>query len=132
MLQNSIVQYLFNIFLQSDKKDEVQRKTSRDKGKAPPPPPLQAGADKEKRPAPQPPPIPPMPGVGQNETNTPPPTPTKPVTPSSSPKIETTPDIPLPQAENIYRNTDSPDNEKLMNVRDIKKALECQLSKRSV
>lgn len=121
------------IFLQADKKDEIQRKTSRDKGKAPPPPPLHVGADnKEKRPAPQPPLVPPIPGVTQSDTEIPPSSPTKSVTPSSPLEVESTLDIPLPQLEpeNVHRNTDSPDNEKVMNVLAIKKALESQLSKR--
>ncbi|XP_074033281.1 uncharacterized protein isoform X2 [Leptinotarsa decemlineata] len=67
----------------SEKKEEVQRKTSRDKGKAPPPPPLQTqlstsstSSDKEKGPAPPPPIIPPLP--------TPP---SSPITPSDTPPV---------------------------------------------
>lgn len=88
---------------------------------------MQSGIDnKEKRPAPQPPPIPAA-LVAQNDSETPPSSPTKSVTPPTSSAIQ---DIPLPQIENTEGLTDSPDNEKVLNVMDIKRALECQLNKR--
>lgn len=74
-----------------DKKEEVQRKTSRDKGPAPPPPPLQVqqstpgASEKEKGPAPPPPPPPPVPlpilPTPPSSPVTPPPTPPAPVLP---------------------------------------------------
>ncbi|XP_057668166.1 serine/threonine-protein kinase 10 isoform X3 [Diorhabda carinulata] len=77
---------------QVDKKEETQRKTSRDKGKAPPPPPLQTQRstsstssdkesplpEKEKSPAPLPPPLP----VALSTLPTPP---SSPITPPDSP-----------------------------------------------
>lgn len=70
------------ICLQIEKKDDLQRKTSRDKGPAPPPPIPQAGtssaSEKEKGPAPLPPvPLPTLP--------TPP---SSPITPPSTPPFE--------------------------------------------
>lgn len=89
---------------------------------------MQSGLDnKEKRPAPQPPPVPAVLAATQNDSETPPSSPTKSVTPPISSAVQ---DIPLPQIESTERITNSPDNEKVLNVMEIKRALECQLNKR--
>lgn len=83
-----VLNYRF-LFRKPERKDEVQRKTSRDKGPAPPPPPLQfqqqqssiqppSTAEKEKGPAPPPPvPLPVLPTPPSSPV-TPPPTPPPP------------------------------------------------------
>lgn len=128
----------------------MQRKTSRDKGKAPPPPPLQSqqstsssSSDKDKGPAPPPPiVIPPLP--------TPPSSPmTPPDTPPNSSPIRVG-DIPLPPPppplptveepkpgssraeERIERIRDVTDDirSSSVNISEIRQALEKQLNKR--
>lgn len=88
------------------------------------------GMDKEKRPAPQPPPAPPM-LFGQTVSETPPPSPTEPIVPLPS-TVQNIQDIPLPglDLENEDQTVDLPDDTKSLNVMDIKRALECKLSKR--
>ncbi|KAG5894065.1 hypothetical protein JTB14_003925 [Gonioctena quinquepunctata] len=92
-----------------EKKEEIQRKTSRDKGKAPPPPPLQTqqstsstSSDKEKGPAPPPPviipPLPTPPSSPITPPDTPPGSPPQPILPREIPlpDVADARDIPLP------------------------------------
>lgn len=125
VLNGEAIDKYYFFLLQLEKKDEVQRKTSRDKGKAPPPPPpMQTCTDiKEKRPAPQPPPAPPMPISKSPET--PPPSPAK----SLTPPTWNVQDIPLPRLDSEIHERKT-ENAQVLNVLEIKRALECQLSKR--
>ncbi|XP_018577649.1 serine/threonine-protein kinase 10 isoform X3 [Anoplophora glabripennis] len=149
-ISTSVVAASPNEKKQPEKKEEVQRKTSRDKGKAPPPPPLQSqqstsssSSDKDKGPAPPPPVIiPPLP--------TPPSSPmTPPDTPPSSSPLRVV-DIPLPPPppplpmvvepkpssskveEKVDKNRDVTDDicSSSVNVSEIRRALEKQLNKR--
>uniref|UniRef100_A0A6P7FAC9 Serine/threonine-protein kinase 10 n=1 Tax=Diabrotica virgifera virgifera TaxID=50390 RepID=A0A6P7FAC9_DIAVI len=105
---------------QVDKKEDNQRKPSRDKGKAPPPPPLQTQQstsstssdkssplpekEKEKSPAPPPPPIP----VAFPTLPTPP---SSPITPPDTPPDASPPrvqDFPPPRVQEEVKPSDSP------------------------
>ncbi|CAH1173549.1 unnamed protein product [Phaedon cochleariae] len=116
-----------------EKKEEVQRKTSRDKGKAPPPPPLQtqqstsstnsATSEKEKGPAPPPPALP-IPAL-----------PTPPSSPMTPP--DTPPDLRdhAPGERDIsLANQQVPEKDETddmtRNISEIKQALENHIEKR--
>ncbi|KAJ8934384.1 hypothetical protein NQ314_013425 [Rhamnusium bicolor] len=129
-----------------DKKEEVQRKTSHDKGKAPRPPPLQTqqstsstSSDKDKGPAPPPPIVIPALPTPPSSPMTPPDTP-----PSSSPLHvrdiplppsqieESKPKVELSKSERVDKHIDVTDDIRAstVNISEIKQALEYQLFKR--
>lgn len=133
----------------------MQRKTSRDKGKAPPPPPLQSqqstssssSSDKDKGPAPPPPIIiPPLP-TPPSSPMTPPDTPpdSSPIRVGDIPLPPPPPPLPLPlltveepkpepsrAEERKKRNRDVTDDvpPSSVNISEIRRALEKQLNKR--